>query len=232
MNKPLNPRDDPFDALIRCGFYPLAACTALGVLFLTMRMGFTRSIQHGHLLWNVILAWVPYVCSVVLLMLKQPRPAPRRSFLTSLVALMWLAFFPNAPYLVTDFVHLTPSASLAWWYDIGLIATFAWTGLMLAVVSLSIVQALVAQRYGQARGWAMATGTILLSGVGIYIGRFVRLNSWDPLVRPLRFGKLVWDAIARGSATSPRTLGVTIMFSAMLMVFYVTWRTARPVVVR
>jgi len=60
----------------------------------------------------------------------------------------------------------------------------------------------------------------------------VRLNSWDPLVRPLRFGKLVWDAIARGSATSPRTLGVTIMFSAMLMVFYVTWRTARPVVVR
>ena len=127
---------------------------------------------------------------------------------------------------------VTPSASLAWWYDIGLIATFAWTGLMLAVVSLSIVQALVAQRYGQAHGWAMASGTILLSGVGIYIGRFVRLNSWVPLVRPLRFGKLVWDAIARGSATSPRTLGVTIMFSAMLMVFYVTWRTARPVVVR
>jgi hypothetical protein len=61
MNKPLNPRDDPFDALIRCGFYPLAACTALGVLFWRCAMGFTRSIQHGHLLWNVILAWVPYV---------------------------------------------------------------------------------------------------------------------------------------------------------------------------
>jgi uncharacterized membrane protein len=236
MRPQLPEREAATGVLSRCGFYALAACTMLAGTFLAARFFFTRSIHHGHLAWNMLLAWVPYVCSIVLLCLADragaPQRCPWRRSLIAAVALIWLGFFPNAPYLVTDFVHLTPSASLAWWYDIGLIATFAWTGFMLAIVSLSIVQELVTRRYGSARGWMVAIATIVLSSAGIYIGRFVRLNSWDVVIKPLRVGGILWEGIARGHATSPRTLGVTMMFSAMLLMFYMTWRSARPEMAR
>ena len=219
--------------LCRSGFFPLAACTVLGVMFLAARFVFTNSIQHGHLLWNVVLAWVPYVSGLVLAYRHERDQARRpRPIVTVILAATWLAFFPNAPYLVTDFVHFTPGDSFAWWYDVGLIATFAWTGFILAVVSLSIVQELVRQRWGTLWGWVVAVATILLSGVGIYLGRFVRLNSWDLVLRPVRVAKIFWSGLVNGSVTSPRTVGVTMMFSAMLLVFYVTWRTARPIAIR
>jgi len=130
-------RGGALEILCRSAFFPLAACTVLGVIFLAARFAITNSIRHGHLLWNVVLAWVPYACGLVLSFLHERDTSRRpRPIVTVLVAATWLAFFPNAPYLVTDFVHFTPGESFAWWYDVGLIATFAWTGFMLAVVSL------------------------------------------------------------------------------------------------
>lgn len=229
MNISLSVRHTTRGILGRCGFWSLAACTVMGLFFLAARVAFTQSVRHGHLAWNMFLAWVPYACSVGLLVLHERDALRRRPILSACVAATWLVFFPNAPYLVTDFVHLTPSESFAWWYDIGLIATFAWTGVMLGIVSLAIVQEIVTQRGGAICAWMVAAGTIALSGAGIYIGRFVRLNSWDVVLRPIRVGKTVWHGIVNGGAMSPRAIGVSIMSSLMLTVFYVTWRTARPI---
>jgi hypothetical protein len=86
------------------------------------------------LVWNLLLAWVPYVCSVWIAYLHHRHP--RRWWYLVLPCALWLVFFPNAPYIVTDLWHLRERPPIPMWYDIGLFVTFAWTGCFLAIVSL------------------------------------------------------------------------------------------------
>ena len=68
--------------------------------------------------------------------------------------LTWFFFFPNAPYIITDFVHLDldrPTGVM--WIDLLTIASFAWTGLCLGYVSLCLMQEVVSARLGRVTGW-------------------------------------------------------------------------------
>jgi uncharacterized membrane protein len=212
--------------LVRACFYPLACCTMLGAAFLGFRYFFTGQTTHGYFVWNTFLAWLPYLCSVVVLYLYESRS--RRRWLMTVLGATWLAFFPNAPYLVTDFVHFDASRSFAWWYDVGLMLTFAWTGCFLAIVSLRIMQEIVRSKLGRVAGWTFVCSAIALSGVGIYMGRFARLNSWNLLTQPLSIARMLASGAAH-AANHPRTIGVTLMFSAFLLVCYLTFIAARPI---
>jgi hypothetical protein len=94
------------------------------------------------------------------------------------------SFFPNAPYLLTDFNHLQYRPPIPLWFDILLLATFAWTGLFLAVASLRAMQSLVKEYVGGLGSWAFVVIAASLSSLGVYLGRFLRLNSWDLLLQP------------------------------------------------
>jgi uncharacterized membrane protein len=215
--------------LLRTSFYALTLCTLICFAFLLARVHMSGERRYGFLVWNLFLAWVPYWCSQAVLWLCDTRwdggrrlaERPSRAVIIALSA-MWLAFFPNAPYIITDFKHFFDAPTLAWWYDIGLIMTFAWTGCFLGVASLRIMQSLVAHRFGAIRSWIFAIATMGLSGLGIYIGRFLRLNSWDLLVRPQtalgHIGRTIVDPLSH-----PRTIGVTLMFAAILLACYVTF---------
>ena len=69
------------------------------------------------------------------------------------------------------------------WHDVALLTTFAWTGLLLGFVSVYLVQQTVAhgRRDRQA---SCALAALGLSGLGVYLGRYLRWNSWDLLVQP------------------------------------------------
>jgi uncharacterized membrane protein len=99
----------------------------------------------------------------------------------------WLLFFPNAPYIFTDLVHLTTKFHGHFWADMVVILLCALTGLVLGFVSLFLVQSVVADRFGRAASWLFIAVVAGLSGVGVFIGRFLRLNSWDVLLRPGKF---------------------------------------------
>ncbi len=112
------------------------------------------------------------------------RIATRRSALARLMvvptAIVWLLFFPNAPYLVTDFVHLGQfHDNVPGWYDVMLIAWYAWTGLMLGVVSLRLMQEIVTRAAGSTAGWVLVAVVTALGSIGTYLGRFLRWNSWN-----------------------------------------------------
>ncbi len=98
----------------------------------------------------------------------------------------WLAMFPNAPYIITDFIHLYEIPPLTWWFDLGMILTFALSGLFLGIVSLRTMHDLVRPKLGAVIGWLFVAVASLLSGFGVYLGRFQRLNSWDLLTKPQR----------------------------------------------
>lgn len=148
------------------------SCTQWGSLRTCPRLRFL------FLGWNLLLAWVP-----VGLIYLLPRVQPNR-FLLGLLLLVWLLFFPNAPYLMTDLVHLRARPGVPLWYDALLLFHFAYLGLWLGIRALEGVRAYLRQQHG--RWWAnvFTTLALALSGLGIYLGRVLRWNSWDAVFRP------------------------------------------------
>ncbi len=210
--------------LQRESFYPLLLATMLACALLVFRLYTTRSWLYFFLSWNLFLAWIPYLCSLVI------RGAndffSRGAWLTLPLVGLWLLFFPNAPYIVTDLIHLTRRSDFPLWYDVGLIATFAWVGCFLAVASLHSMQNVVREVAGWLISWLFVLSSILLSGLGIYLGRFLRWNSWDILYNPR---SILSDAInpLLNPTQNPQAIGVTLMFSAFLFICYLTFIAAR-----
>ena len=97
---------------------------------------------------------------------------------------VWFIFFPNAPYILTDLFHLRYTHDFPIWYDLILILTFAWVGLFMAMISLHDFQKFLAKAFGTATSWI---GIVLMTGLsafGVYLGRYLRWNSWDILSDP------------------------------------------------
>lgn len=146
------------------------------------RVVWTGQLIYAFLVWNLFLAWLPLVLS--LKFREQLTAARRWEWKLCLLGMAWLLLFPNAPYIFTDLVHLTNKFRAHFWVDMLLILPCALTGLVLGFVSLYVMQTVIASRLGTIIGWWLVTATAVLSGIGVYWGRFLRLNSWDALLRP------------------------------------------------
>jgi uncharacterized membrane protein len=178
----------------------------------------TKNYHYGLLIWNLFLAWLPL--GFALLARDSLRLRPDRTWRFFGLAGLWLLFFPNAPYIFTDLIHLWTSFRLQFWIDLTLILLCALTGLVLGFVSLYLMQSIVAQRFGRATSWlfvALATG---LCSVGIYLGRFLRFNSWDVFLRP---GKIYHglDAWADSSMINTTSAAFLVIFFLFFFIAYV-----------
>ncbi len=148
--------------------------SALCVAFELFREDRYGALGFRFLLWNLVLAWVPLLIALVVYDLY--RRGTRPALLTPAIAL-WLPFLPNAPYLVTDFIHLTPGAQTPLWLDGVILSAFAWTGVLLGFVSLYLMQADARDRLGPAGGWTAALAAVALTSAGVYLGQFLQGNS-------------------------------------------------------
>lgn len=178
---------------------------------------------HHHyifLLWNLFLAAIPLGLSLGLGRLN-------RLVLAMPLLAVWLLFFPNAPYVLTDLIHLNArrSGQVPQWLDLLMLLSFALVSLWFGFQSLRIVQHWLARRYSRAAGWSAALGTLALSGFGVYLGRFPRWNSWDIVHRP----HLLLQDIA-GRVLDPvqhaQTWGFTLGFGTLLIFGYLFWISA------
>jgi uncharacterized membrane protein len=198
----------------------LVGATLICVGILGARMWYSHTVHYWFLLWNLALAWVPFIFAA----LAYTFSAPRRAtvwLLVVLAASLWLLFFPNAPYILTDFLHLGSMGDIVpGWYDVLMLYWFAWTGLMLGVVSLYLMQEIVARGAGRGVSWVFVVVVALAGSVGIYLGRFLRWNSWDLLRRPV---PVAGDLLGKVTdpATQPRLLGFTLLFAALFLFIYV-----------
>lgn len=154
-----------------------AVCVGLALL----RTAVTGRAGYLFMVKNLVLAWIPLLLAPAVCAFA----AARRGSLALLAsASLWLLFFPNAPYMLTDLVHLRAVGNRLWWYDLIALPFFAWTGLALGFASLLLVQHALARRLGAARGWVLSLLALGLGAFGIQLGRFGRFNSWDLLTRP------------------------------------------------
>lgn len=195
----------------------LGFATAVCLGLLVLRVAYTHTLDHTHLVWNLFLAWLPMLCA--LMAYNSYKQTLRLSGLgiVGASAFIWLIFFPNAPYLITDLIHLQAQSGVPYWYDLLLMVAFAWTGSFLGLVSLYLMQLLVRQALGGLLSWLFAFGVLGLSGFGIYLGRFLRWNSWDILANPL---SLFGDILER--VRHPLAHSQTFVFSLVFSAFFVS----------
>jgi uncharacterized membrane protein len=136
----------------------------------------------------------------------------------------WLLFFPNAPYLFTDLTHLKPTGDHRFWVDMVIILLFAWPAFLVGCLSLRLLHSEVAGRFGGLAGWGFALGACGLAGVGVYIGRFLRWNSWDILVQPVG---LAFDLFGfLGHPLTHPSYRLCLLFGVLLFVGYTTLHAA------
>jgi uncharacterized membrane protein len=204
------------------GVYPVLLSTLLACTLLAGRFYLSRHWTYVFLAWNLFLAWIPYLTSLWTSAVYQPQP--RHWWYLLIPSLLWLVFFPNAPYIVTDFMHLQYRPPVPMWYDMGLLSIFAWTGLFLAVFSLRTMQMLVRTAAGPVVSWLFVISVIGLSGLGVYVGRFLRWNSWDLLMHPR---SIVTDVTARlvNPLEHPGSVGFIFIMAMLLLIAYLTVTT-------
>jgi len=160
-------------------FLILTVAAGLPAGLIIFRMAYTSGMTYGFLLWNLFLAWLPLLFAWLAC-----RTAPKNRLLATFSALAWLAFLPNAPYLITDLAHLRPLGDISFFYDVIMFFSLALTGLALGFASLAWMQAAVRAWLGLWPARVFAVSVIALASFGIYIGRFLRWNSWDILTHP------------------------------------------------
>jgi uncharacterized membrane protein len=202
--------------------YPvLLAASGLACALLSLRVVRTESLSYAFLPYNLLLAWAPVGLAALTVRLSRAG-----SPLSLPAGVAWWLFFPNAFYLVTDFVHLHPRPGVPAWYDIALVVAFAWSGTLLALASLAPMHALVRQSRGAGAGWAFALFACLSSGFGIWLGRVQRWNSWDVALHPAQVAADALGALGH-PRRDPSAWGVTLAFGGIFTVLYVAF-TALP----
>ncbi len=187
------------------------------------RIVIAQSYAFAFLGWNLLLAAIPAVAAWLFARAAEQHA---HALLQVFWFAIWLVFLPNAPYVITDLVHLAPHSYIPLWYDLAMLASCAGTGLLLGYTSLADVQAVIARRFSARLGWGVAAAALLLSGFGIYLGRFLRWNSWDAVTRPLQLLADIGHQLT-DPGSSLQALGVTLIYGAGLMLGYVALRTLR-----
>lgn len=206
-----------------CGLYPAALCSVLCLALLGARWMVAGHFAYRFLLWNLFLAWLPWLFGAALSRAPSHRGRGHR-LLPHFGA--WLLFLPNAPYLVTDLLHLKERPGIPLWFDAALLFAFGWTGCLLGFLSLTVVHARIDAWLGKLAGWSFVLAVSLLTGFGIYLGRFLRWNSWDVLVRPHGLFSDVLCRLANPSG-HPRTAAVTLLFAAFFVAAYTAFSQMR-----
>jgi uncharacterized membrane protein len=191
--------------------------SAFGTTLVATRIVWTGKLTSFYLIWNLFLAWLPLLFALKACGLQEP--GQTRTWKFAACATAWLLFFPNAPYIFTDLIHLTSRHRATVWTDLVLIALFAVTGLVLGFLSLYLMQSLVVRRMGRIAGWLFVGVSAGLGSLGIYVGRFLRWNSWDALINPLDLAHDVGGWLARMLTHRHEAL-FPALFAAFLFLAY------------
>jgi uncharacterized membrane protein len=202
-------------------FLLLAGATIFSVAVWRVRSEVSGTVHYAFLIWNLFLAWIPFLIAYFTYAVSLSKKWIY--VIIPIAAFLWLIFFPNAPYILTDFQHLAGVwRDVPVWYDVMLLIWFAFTGLLLGMVSLFLMQEIIRREFGRWAGWGFVIVVAGLSSTGIYMGRFLRWNSWDILRNPTGIALYTFERVQDPSLQS---IGFTSLFAIFFLFLYVTLYT-------
>lgn len=213
-------------------FVLLNIACAMCIALVFARMAYSESGEHLGLIWNLFLAWIPFMLAYFAHAVSWRRAS--LYLIIPSIAFLWLIFFPNAPYMLTDLQDLARSGTDApLWYDVIILVWCSWTGMLLGVISLYLMQDIIVRNFGRRAGWLFVFLISALSSFGIYIGRFVRLNSWDILQNPAETAQEILGIVIDPSRRlAAFTLLYTVFFLFVFLLLYSFSHMLREQVVR
>ena len=185
---------------------------AFTLFLLAVRIIVAGELVYVFLAWNLFLAWLPFAISQKLIRVNNRW---KIFFLTA----TWLLFLPNAPYIITDLLHLKHRPPVPYWFDVLLLFSAALNGLLLGLLSLLMVEKFLTDRYGNRISGLIILCSFFLCAFGIYMGRYLRWNSWDIITNP---GEIAGDILVRvfNPFDHISTWSVTVLFGSFFYVLY------------
>jgi len=174
-----------------------------------------------YILWNIFLAFVPFVISFFLLSYVKEKKINKTFLIIGMF--LWLLFIPNAPYIVTDFIHLGEIRTVPILFDSFLLFSSAALGLILGFYSLFHIEQIIRMKFSNQKTNIIMSLIILLISFGIYLGRFLRFNSWDVFFNHTSLIKNVWKVFS-GSSSNLEVYLYTLLFFFFLSLFYEAWK--------
>lgn len=197
----------------------LVLLSLLCCILLTIRVVETQQVRGLFLLWNLFLAWVPLFFALVARRLASSISEITKSkqILIYTTLGFWLLFFPNSPYIITDLIHLGEYNSQILWFDTVGFFIAALAGMATGLYSLHVAHQALNQLTTSTIAWIIISVSIILSGFGLYLGRFVRFNSWDLFTNPFYlFRKSLHEL------QNPLAMQTTMVFTLVVMVLYIS----------
>lgn len=165
----------------------LILCSLFSIGLMSFRIIYTGHLLFAFLAWNLFLAFVPYAISKHM---SEASIKKRWKFL--FYSVVWLLFIPNAFYIITDLFHLDMNEGVPLWYDLALLLSFAWSGILFGILSIRQIEKLFEKNFNKKFDLLFILPVMALNGFGVYIGRYLRFNSWDVITDPLQ---LIQDII-------------------------------------
>lgn len=185
----------------------LITLTVTGTVLLIGRILLTETHHYAFLWWNLALAAVPLV-------FVKLAEITKNRLLLFFIIFTWLAFYPNAPYILTDYIHLGNVYSANHLLlDSVIITVFALDGVLLGFASLHGILALITKRFSNEAFYPLLVIISLLTGLGLYIGRYLRFNTWEIITNPIG----IYETLNRyflDLAKLPEIIVIVAVFSA------------------
>lgn len=202
----------------------LLLSSIFSMLFFIVRAFNQQDLEYWYLNWNLVLAWLPLLFSVILV--GRLRRSGWLTWQNIVLTMLWLGFLPNSFYIMTDFIHLQHTLNATLLYDVVLILSFTLNGLLLGYISTFMIHDELKKRFNANTTNSIVAGIFLACSFAIYLGRYLRWNTWDVIINP---AGLLFDVSDR--FINPGAHGQTFSTTALFFVFITgTYYIARELV--
>jgi len=195
----------------------LVLSSAVSVGFLIGRIIATHQLTYWFLVWNLVLAWLPL--GLAWWLMARLQKTPWLSLSNILPTCLWLGLLPNTFYIASDFIHLGRNGGVSLLYDIVLFLSFTFNGFILGYISVLAVHGQLRKRLSSRGAHSLVAGVFLLCSFAMYLGRYLRWNSWDILINPAGLIFDVSDPFINPSS-HPQVFTTTLMFFVLLSSVY------------
>jgi uncharacterized membrane protein len=195
----------------------LLLANGFSLLLFVFRVWTGQSLRFGFLPWNLLLAWLPAIFAA---WFRYRLHKKRFLEIGNIILLvLWLLFLPNSFYIVSDLIHLYDTGEISMLYDATMFFSFIFNGYVAGFMSVHIVHAQLLKRRSERLSHGIIGLVFLACGFAIYLGRYMRWNTWDVLAHPLG---VIFDASERviNPIAHPEAGLTTVTFFVLLSVMY------------
>ena len=194
------------------------------VTLILFRIVYTRELTFIFLVWNLFLAFIPYSISTLI---EMNFSSTTSKWKLAIPLMSWLLFIPNSFYIITDLFHLGIS-NMPIWFETALLLSFAWNGLILGILSVQQIEKVIHKVLPKMNEYVFLIPVMCLNAFGIYIGRFLRFNSWDVISNPFALAVDITNLIIHPIAYKNAWAMITCYAVLMTFIYLIIKRINPP----